>query len=282
VTDTTPPPSVDPAPLLPPTVPEPTRRRHHPRVLIAAGVVTVAALGALLLFGGRDGGPAGGSGDERFWPSRYHVRPGDTITSVADLHAQDVDDLLEAFDLTLADSLEPGTELDIPPLDTEGRRWPDALAGDATRAQLHATFQRWADEFDLPAPLLEALAWIESRWNNDSITDDGELGIGHLDPDIVGWLNNEVIEDPIDPRSPDGNIHLTAAYLDHLLEANDGDHAAALVAYHRGATDVYDSSWDLDVVGFVARVLAKVADFGAPPPASATPPSTSSAAPTTD
>ncbi len=271
MTDTTPPSSVEPGPLLPPVVPEPTRRRHHPRVLIAAGVTTVVALAALFLLGGTDSGTAVSGGNERFWPSIYHVRRGDTITSVADLHAQDVDDLLEAFDLTMADSLEPGTELEIPPLSTDGRAWPEALAEDPFRTQLHETFEHWADEVGLPTPLLEALAWVESRWNNDSMTDDGDLGIGHLDLDIVAWLNNDVLDSPVDPRSADGNIHLTAAYLDHLLEANGGDHAAALVAYARGATDVYDSSWDLDVVGFVERVLAKVPDFDATPPPSASP-----------
>jgi Transglycosylase SLT domain/LysM domain len=280
VTDT-PPASVDPGALVPPVVPEPTRR-HHPRVLLAAGITTVVALGALFFVEvGSDQGSAGGGGSAQFAVSRYHVRPGDTISSVAALHAQDVDDLLEAWDLTLADSLEPGSELEIPPLPTDGHAWPQALADDPVRASLDGWFRHWADEEGVPVALVEAVAWVESRWNLSSVTDDGDLGIGHLDPEVVGWLNREIMEDPIDPRSTEGNIQLTTTYLAHLLDVTDGDHAAALVAYYRDSTGAYDSSWDLDVVGFVARVMAMVPDFEATPAPSATPPASATTAPTT-
>ncbi len=215
---------------------------------------------------GGDRGASGSLAGRR----RYTVRPGDTISSVAHLHALPADAVLEAFDLSLSDSLEPGRALELPAVPTEGRSWPRRLVAEPTRAQLHGTFVEVAEEWEIPVTLMEALAWEVSRWDPTLVDEDGEIGVGRLDLDIVAWLNEEVLGERLDPRPAESNITLMAAYLATLLEATGGDHAATLAAWYQETRVPYTAPWDLDVTQFVRRVLDRVADFGAEPPPSAT------------
>ncbi len=274
MTDT--PPSVGQGPLVPPVVPTPTRRgRPSGRVLVAAALTTIVAVGALFLLGQGDTG-AGDTPRDRNGPSLYTVRTGDTLTSVAELHGIPVALLLDALDLELADSIEPGEVLEIPPIPVEGHAWPERLVADPVVAQQAPLFDRWAEEYEVPTTLLQSLAWTISSWDNASVNGDGEMGIGRIDPDLLAWINDELIDGdtPVDPRSPDGNIHLMAAHLGHLLEVTEGDHANAVATYYLDRTEPSDANWDLGLRRFVTGVLGRVPDFEATPPPAATTTST--------
>ena len=266
------PPSVGQGPLVPPVVPTPTRRaRPSGRVLVAAALTTVVALGALYLVGQDDTG-SGDAARDRNDPSLYTVRTGDTVTAVADLHGIPVNDLLEALGLELSDSLEPGEVLEIPPIPVGGHEWPERLAADPVVAQQAPLFDRWAEEYEVPTALLQSLAWTISSWDNASVNSDGDMGIGRIDPDLLAWINEELIagDTPVDPRSPDGNVELMAAHLGHLLEVTGGDHANAVATYYLDRTEPSEANWDLRLRRFVTGVLGRVPDFEAPPPPAAT------------
>jgi LysM domain/Transglycosylase SLT domain len=266
------PPSVGQGPLVPPVVPTPTRRaRPSGRVLVAATLTTVVAVGALFLIG-RDDTGTGDAPRDRNGPSLYTVRTGDTLTSVADLHGLPVADLLEAVGLELSDSLDPGEVLEIPPIPVAGHEWPERLAADPVVAQQAPLFDRWAEEYEVPTALLQSLAWTISSWDNASVNSDGDMGIGRIDPDLVAWINEELIagDTPVDPRSPDGNVELMAAHLGHLLEVTGGDHANAVATYYLDRTEPSEANWDLRLRRFVTGVLGRVPDFEAPPPPAAT------------
>jgi len=274
VTDT--PPSVGQGPLVPPVVPTPTRRgRPSARVVVAAALTTVVAVGALFLLGQDDTG-AGDAPRDRNGPSLYTVRTGDTLTAVADLHGVPVEELLESLDLELADSLTPGEVLEIPPIPVEDHVWPERLVADPVTAQQAPLFDRWAEEYEVPTTLLQSLAWTISSWDNASVNSDGEMGIGRIDPDLLAWINDELIEGdtPVDPRSPDGNIHLMAAHLGHLLDITGGDHANAVATYYLDRTEPSRANWDLGLRRFVTGVLGRVPNFEATPPPAATTTST--------
>ena len=274
VTET--PPSVGQGPLVPPVVPTPTRRaRPSRRVLMAAALTTLVAVGALFLVGQDDTG-AGDAPRDRNGPSLYTVRTGDTLTAVADLHGIPVEDLLTALDLELADSLEPGEVIEIPPVSPEGHEWPERLVADPVVAQQAPLFDEWAEEYGVPTSLLQSLAWTISSWDNASVNSDGDMGIGRIDPNLLAWINDELIEGDtvVDPRSPEGNIQLMAAHLGHLLEVTGGDHANAVATYFLDRTEPSEANWDLRLRRFVTGVLTRAADFEATPPPAATTTST--------
>jgi murein DD-endopeptidase MepM/ murein hydrolase activator NlpD len=247
-------------------------------VLIAAALTTVIAVAALLVLS-RDDSGAGDPRPDRDGPAQYTVREGDTLTAVADLHGLPVADLMDALGLTLADSLEPGDVLEIPPAPVAGHAWPHRLVDDPIRAQQNVWFEHWAAAYHVPTPLLQALAWNISSWDNTTVSGDGDMGIGRIDLELVGWINDELIDDEtrVDPRSPEGNVQLMAAYLGHLLEVTGGDHANAVATYFLDRQEPTDAAWDLGLRSFVTGVLARVPDFEAPPPPSATTTTTTTA-----
>ncbi len=247
-------------------------------MLIAAALTTVIAVAALFVLS-RDDSGAGDPRPERDGPSQYTVREGDTLTAVADLHGLPVADLMDALGLTLADSLEPGDVLEIPAIGVAGHEWPHRLVEDPIRAQQNVWFERWAAEYHVPTSLLQALAWNISSWDNTTVSGDGDMGIGRIDLELVGWINDELIDDEtrVDPRSPEGNVQLMAAYLGHLLEVTGGDHANAVATYFLDRQEPTDAAWDLGLRSFVTGVLARVPDFEAPPPPSATTTTTTTA-----
>jgi hypothetical protein len=241
-------------------------------VLLAAALTTVVAIGALLVVG-RDDSRAEDDEVHREGLSHYTVREGDTLTSVAELHGLEPEVLMDSLDLTLADSLEPGEVIDIPALPVDDHQWPPRLVADPVRAQQNVYFERWAEAYDVPTPLLQSLAWVVSSWDNASANPDGtDLGIGRVSADLVGWINDELIEGEtdIDPRAPEDNVQLTAALLGHLLEATGGDWAASIAAYYLDAAEPVDGAWPLELGWFVTSVLERVPDFEATPPPSAT------------
>jgi hypothetical protein len=144
---------------------------------------------------------------------------------------------------------------------------------DPLRAQQNQWFEEYAREYDVPTALLQSLAWVVSSWDNASVNEsEGDLGIGRIDTDLLGFINAELIEgtDTVDPRSPEGNVELTAALLGHLLEVTDGDWANAIATYFLDRTEPSDAAWDLTLREFVTSVLELVPDFESTPPPSAT------------
>jgi len=179
---------------------------------------------------------------------------------------------MESLDLTLADSLEPGDVVDIPPLPVEGHEWPHRLVADPLRAQQNVLFEEYARKYDVPTPLLQSLAWVVSSWDNASASAEGtDLGIGRVNTDLVGRINDELISGPdVDPRSPEGNIELTAAYLGHLLEVTGGDWATSVATWYLDRTEPPTDPWTLELGWFVTSVLTRMPDFQATPPPAAT------------
>jgi LysM repeat protein len=231
-------------------------RRLMIGVLLTAAVVLTALVLNDQRGDDRGGSPAGGG--------TYLVRSGDTIASVADLHGLSVDRLMDANDLTLSDSLEPGSRLVVPDLPTEGRSPPRELLADDRKLTYEPLFDQATARYDLPPGLLEALAWHESEWVNVLVDENGRTGLGQLRPEIVDFLRRDVVGEPLDPRRPEDNISLTAAYLAHLLEAGGGDQAAALAGYYLGLEAPAGGTWDLDVVGFVRDLRQLTPDFVGP------------------
>jgi hypothetical protein len=225
------------------------------------------------VFVGRGDSTAENEERHREGVSHYRVRPGDTLTSVAELHGIDPQRLMDELGLTLADSLTPGDVVDIPPIPPEGHEWPERLVNDPLRAQQNGLFEQYARQYDVPTPLLQSLAWVVSSWDNGSASEDGSaLGIGRVSTDLIAWINDELIDGAtdVDPRSPEGNVELTAAYLGHLLAVTDGDWATSIAAWAQDQTEPVPGPWTLELGWFVTSVLERVPDFEATPPPAAT------------
>lgn len=78
----------------------------------------------------------------------------------------------------------------------------------------------------VPVPLVQAVAWQESRFNNTAVSPKGAMGVMQLLPKTASDLG-------VDPSDLRGNIDGGAAYLAQQLR-RFGDVRLALAAYNAG------------------------------------------------
>jgi soluble lytic murein transglycosylase-like protein len=89
-----------------------------------------------------------------------------------------------------------------------------------------------ADEYGVPADLINAVIHKESSFRPDAQSPSGASGLMQLMPETAKSLG---VTDPLDPVQ---NIRAGTKYLGQLLKRFDGDVNLALAAYHEGPTKV--------------------------------------------
>src|SRR5690349_20470946 len=95
--------------------------------------------------------------------------------------------------------------------------------------------ERAGEASDLSPRLLEAIAYVESRFRQDAISPKGAIGMMQLMPGTAGELG-------VDARDPAQNAHGGAAYLRKMLVMFNNDVELAVAAYNAGpeAVKKYD------------------------------------------
>ena len=97
----------------------------------------------------------------------------------------------------------------------------------ADRAPALAALRRAAVRHDMSPSLVEAVAWQESRWNQNALSPKGARGVMQLMPETARSLG-------VDARDLDGNVDGGAAYLAQMMRRFDGDIVRSLAAYNAG------------------------------------------------
>jgi soluble lytic murein transglycosylase-like protein len=133
---------------------------------------------------------------------------------------------------------------------------PAVVAGDVSLVALVPTFERWGRAYEVPADLLEALAWHESRWQAGAQSEAGAVGIGQLMPSTAAAVARRIGK-PLDPWRPADNIRLMSRLLADLIAANHGDERRALAEYAQGSPSVAKSG----VTPLTARYVEEVFDL---------------------
>ncbi len=190
------------------------------------------------------GGGAQGAGT-----SSYAVQPGDTLISVAARFGLSPSTLASANGLSDPNLVRSGTTLQIPGSGGSSDGSASAPAADSNgsssgsgvtaklqaqgRYWLASSMQHWAAEYGVPADLLSAMTYLESGWQSSIVSSTGAIGIGQLMPDTIRLMQAR-IGVPLDPRNPDDNTRMTAAFLRLLLDETGWDASQALAAYYQG------------------------------------------------
>ncbi|WP_353257450.1 lytic transglycosylase domain-containing protein [Hyphomonas sp.] len=110
----------------------------------------------------------------------------------------------------------------IQPVDV-AKPYPKRAPQEATALYFNAA----AAKQELSPRLLEAVAYVESRFNDDAVSPTGAVGAMQLMPATAAELG-------VDPSIPSENIQGGASYLRQMLELFDGDLTLALAAYNAG------------------------------------------------
>jgi LysM repeat protein len=184
--------------------------------------------------------------------SRYVVRPGDSLTAIARKHGTTLGKIAQINKLNPARPLLIGVKLRIP----AAERVAAPTAVSATNAgTVRDSLDRWSAHYGIDRSLARALAWMESGYNNNVVSNVGAQGVMQLLPTTWDYVETVLIGHQV-AHDADGNIHVGMAYLHHLLNAFGGDEHLALAGWYQGERSVKAAGPYKVSKVFIADVLA--------------------------
>ncbi len=222
----------------------------------------------------------------------YVVRPGDSLWSIAGAHGITVAQLASANSLNPLAILPIGRHLAIPSAGgattssaaatspaTATDPWtfcatfsaalgpwgvvPAGLAGTARYYRLAPLFEHWASYYGLSRPLLEAVAWQESGWQQNVVSPTGAVGVGQIEPYTARFIEQDLIGMSLDDvNSVSDNIRMSAAFLNYLAEREGNNECATIAAYYEGPLNLQTRGVLPEADQYVADVEALVPRFG--------------------
>jgi soluble lytic murein transglycosylase-like protein len=186
--------------------------------------------------------------------SRYVVKPGDSLTAIAQSHRTSLSKLAHLNHLDPARPLLIGTKLRLPSSVHTSAAPATVAASNAD--DVRASIERWASYYGVDVHLARALAWMESGYNNAMVSSVGAQGVMQIMPATWTYVEDTLIGHPVPDHGADANVHIGMAYLSHLLRVFGGDEHLALAGWYQGERST-KANGPLDVSRvFAANVLA--------------------------
>jgi hypothetical protein len=259
------------------------RLAHRPR----ARTVPVVAVCLGLLVG------AGSAGFATSVAHTYVVQPGDSLWAISRANGLTVAQLAAANGMGENDLLLIGRHLLIPSnqpaaassspsasatstpatenawtfcssFASEGGPWgvlPELLQQSPDRLALQPLFIKWANYYNLSLPLLEAIAWQESGWQQGVVSSAGAVGTGQVMPGTAAFISNSIIGMKMNINSVSDNIRMSAAFLAYLAGVEGNNRCATIAAYYEGPVNLSAYGVFPDTQAYVASVEALIPRF---------------------
>jgi peptidoglycan hydrolase-like protein with peptidoglycan-binding domain len=182
----------------------------------------------------------------------YRVKAGDTLTAIARRYSTTVAALARTNRLDPAKPILIGARLRVPRNDvSQPSRSPLAAAPSAVRD----TLDRWAVQLGVKQSLVRALAWMESGFQPNIVSEAGARGVLQTLPSTRDFVET-VLAGRALPTTLDGDVEVGVLFLRHLLRRFDGDESLALAAWYQGERAVRRDGVYGVTKPFVANVLA--------------------------
>lgn len=179
----------------------------------------------------------------------HTVEPGESLWSIGTQNGLSVDELAAANGLSPDASLVAGTTVLIPP--ASGSAPP--AAGDSSGSgdcvwdcgstvHPHPTDETVAPEqvgsiaaeYGMSAPVVQSIAQNESSFDNAAVSDAGARGVMQIIPDTWSFINDQLVDEPLDPASATDNVEAGVIYLHHLYHLMGGDGDRTVASYYQG------------------------------------------------
>jgi LysM repeat protein len=183
-------------------------------------------------------------------PLVHRVRPGESFFSIAAHYRVSPWQLARVNHLRLTGVIVPGQRLRVP-----GRaRSSVGLYGTASHADVRASLDHWSKVYGVDPALSRALAWMESGFQEDVVSNVGAVGVMQLLPETWNWVDLVLLGEAT-PRTADGNVQAGVRYLRWQLDQFHGNVGLALAGWYQGARAVRQIGLYDDTKQFVAIVL---------------------------
>jgi N-acetylmuramoyl-L-alanine amidase len=241
-------------------------------------ITVIVSLGLLVV--------AGAAG---FAAKTYVVQPGDSLWAISQANGITVDQLAGANGLNPNNILPIGTQLVIPgsggasssssstgssqtlnagsfcsTFQPSSGPWgvlPQLLQDSPNRLALQPVFEHWASYYDLSLPLLEAIGWQESGWQQDVVSSTGAIGAGQIMPATGQFIETQLIGEPMNINSVSDNIRMSAAFLAYLAGVEGNNRCLTIAAYYEGPVNLGQVGAYPDTQAYVASVEALIPEF---------------------
>jgi peptidoglycan hydrolase-like protein with peptidoglycan-binding domain len=185
------------------------------------------------------------------------VRDGESFFAIAQRYGVSPLLLAKENGLHISSVIVPGQRLTLPVGAKSGSAGStDARAAtgpSASADQVRAALDRWSAVYGVDPKLARALAWMESGFQEDVVSNVGAIGVMQLLPETWDWL--DALIGVRTPRTYDGNVRAGVRYLRWLLEEFDGNTRLALAGYYQGARAVRERGLFDDTKQYVTVIL---------------------------
>lgn len=187
-------------------------------------------------------------------PTRWHVvRPGESFFSIAARYHVSPWRLARRNRLSLVNVIVPDQRLALP---RGARLSAPAVAGpDASHEQVRAAIDYWSRVYGVDPTLARALAWMESGFQQDVVSNVGALGVMQLLPETWEFVDVVLLGERT-PRTYRGNVRAGVRYLRWQLDEFGGNVRLALAGWYQGARAVRERGLYGETREFVRIVLA--------------------------
>jgi soluble lytic murein transglycosylase-like protein len=146
----------------------------------------------------------------------------------------------------------------------QGGPWgvmPELLQQSPDRLALQPLFMQWASHYGLSLPLLEAIAWQESGWQQAAVSSAGAVGTGQLMPGTASFISSTLVGAPLNINSVSDNIRMSAAFLSYLAGVEGNNRCATIAAYYEGPDNLRQYGVFPETEAYVASVEALIPRF---------------------
>lgn len=225
----------------------------------------------------------------------YVVKAGDSLWAIARANGISVNQLAAANNMKVTNLILIGSQLQIPatgqatasstapgtsgaPSQTQNPwsfcsnmtsnapagSWgvlPDLLRQSPNRLALQPLFIKWANHYNLSLPLLEAIAWQESGWQQGVVSSVGAIGTGQIMPGTASFISGTLIGLPMNINSVNDNIRMSAAFLHYLADVEGNNRCETIAAYYEGPLNLQKYGIFPDTQSYVASVEALIPRF---------------------
>jgi LysM repeat protein len=206
-------------------------------------------------------------------PATYVVRRGDTLSGIAARFGLSTSDLAAANGIRQNGVLIADRALIVPQSSGSASEAAVSDPADTSSGPPYPTPERVtasqveqiAVENGVPASFAAAIAWQESGFNNDFVSNADARGVMQILPGTWGWIQKTMTDGtPLAPASALDNVRGGVLLLRSLLISTRGDQALAAAAYIQGLTSVRRYGIFPATQVYVDDTLALRQRFGAP------------------
>ena len=187
-------------------------------------------------------------------PTSWHVvAPGESFFSIAARYHVSPWRLARRNRLSLMTIIVPRQRLALP----KGARLtaPPAAGPPASRDSVRAAIDYWSRVYGVDPALARALAWMESGFQQDVVSNVGAIGVMQLLPETWEFVDAVLLGERT-PRTYQGNVRAGVRYLRWQLDEFGGNRRLALAGWYQGARAVREIGLYDDTKLFVRIVLA--------------------------